>query len=333
MKTKKWSTIKEMLFIYLAISKMFYWFQTIMHTTLDGFEANIGQVLLNRLLQQDFFIISSILVFFVIDRFKFKTVTKYAIHYVVFLGIVFLYIGLMGHFFGPVQLDEGMGDGGLGGFLAGIGYLGFFVYFTIGFIALAIALNVKDYFKKKSKETTEIGETDSEGAMNDFSNALICETCKDELREKLNLFGQFVGEWEFEGIIGKGTAEEQRAPGEWIFSWILDGTAIQDVFICPSRKACETSPNPNGEYGTTVRFYNQATDAWDMFYGLSGATHILEGKQVGEEIIVTNKSESEGLTHWVFSDITPGSFYWQNRTSYDNGVTWHVNFELSARRK
>lgn len=169
--------------------------------------------------------------------------------------------------------------------------------------------------------------------MSDFVTALISQAPKTELQEKLSLFGQFVGEWEFEGVFAKDTPDEWRVPGEWLFSWILGGTAIQDVFICPSRKEMKKNPNPDAEYGTTVRFYNPSTDSWDMCYGLFGTMTILESKQVGEQIIIKNKSESDGLTQWVFSDITPNSFHWQNRTSHDNGVTWNVNFELFAHRK
>ena len=169
--------------------------------------------------------------------------------------------------------------------------------------------------------------------MSDFANALISEMPKKELQEKLSLFGQFIGDWEFEGIFGKGTTDEWCVPGEWLFSWILNGTAIQDVFICPSRKEMEKNPHPDAEYGTTIRFYDQSTDSWNMCYGLSGSMTILEAKQVGEQIIVENKNDSDALTQWVFSDITSRSFHWQNRTSRDNGATWNVIFELLARRK
>jgi len=169
--------------------------------------------------------------------------------------------------------------------------------------------------------------------MSDFSNALISETPKKELQEKLSLFGQFIGDWEFEGIFGKGTTDEWRVPGEWLFSWILNGTAIQDVFICPSRNEMEKNPHPDAEYGTTIRFYNQSTDSWNMCYGLLGSMTILEAKQVGAQIVVENKSDSDELTQWVFSDITSNSFHWQNRTSHDNGATWNIIFELLAHKK
>jgi len=169
--------------------------------------------------------------------------------------------------------------------------------------------------------------------MSDFTKALISETPKSGLEEKLNLFGQFVGDWDLDGVYGKGTPDEWRVPGEWLFSWILDGTAIQDTFICPSRKERAINPHPDAEYGTTVRFYNPSKNTWDICYGGYGYMTILEARQFGNQIIVTNKDTSDGLNEWVFSDITPTSFHWQNRTSHDNGATWNVNFEVFASKR
>ena len=169
--------------------------------------------------------------------------------------------------------------------------------------------------------------------MSDFVKALVSQPPQGEVQEKWNLFGQFVGGWDFEGVYGKDAPDEWRVPGEWLFSWILDGTAIQDVFICPSRAERKVNPHPAGEYGTGIRSYNPTKDAWDICYGGYGFLYMLEAKQVGAQIIVTNKDASDGRNEWVFSDITPASFHWQNRTSYDDGATWHVNFELFARRR
>ena len=169
--------------------------------------------------------------------------------------------------------------------------------------------------------------------MSAFSKALISEMPNDELKENLNLFGQFVGDWDLDGVYGRDTSDEWHVVGEWLFSWILDGTAIQDTFICPSRKEREANPHPNAEYGTTVRFYNPSKNTWDVCYGGYGYMTILEAKQVNNQIVVENKDPSDGLNQWVFSDITQTSFHWQNRTSYDGGVTWCVNFEVFASKR
>ena len=66
--------------------------------------------------------------------------------------------------------------------------------------------------------------------MNNFFEALVGEKA-----ESKNIFSPLIGEWEIEWIDGKGTEKERHVIGEWLFSEILNGQGIQDVFICPSR--------------------------------------------------------------------------------------------------
>ena len=73
--------------------------------------------------------------------------------------------------------------------------------------------------------------------MGEFINVLVSKGKSNLIPEKDNLYGQFVGEWDFEWVDNQGTTGERHVQGEWIFAWVLEGTAIQDVFICPSRKA------------------------------------------------------------------------------------------------
>ena len=175
MKKKKWSTVKEMLFVYLAISKIFYWFTTVMQLAPGEF-SHIGPLLLERLLTRDLLIIFSILLFFFIEKFNFKPIVNNAIAYVTLLMVVFAQIWVMTHFFGAVQLE----DAGISTFFVNLGYFGFFVYFTLGFFTIAIAMSVKEYLKKmKKEEAAEVRDTE-----NDCSSELVCKTCKGELREK-----------------------------------------------------------------------------------------------------------------------------------------------------
>src|SRR5262245_39736718 len=55
------------------------------------------------------------------------------------------------------------------------------------------------------------------------------------LEEPLRLFGRFVGGWDIHwtGIAPDGS--RQTARGEVHFGWVLEGRAIQDVWIFPSR--------------------------------------------------------------------------------------------------
>jgi len=182
-KKKKWSTLKEMLFLYFALSKMFYWFNNIMQMQLGDFDAGIIQVFFFRFINQDFLLVFAILLFFLLERLKLHLIVQHLICYVSLLVAVLLQIWILERIYGPMQLDVGSG---IGGYLAGIGYFGFFIYFTIGYFAIAVALFIKESFKGKAKEAKGTHETESENLVNDFSNAPICETCKEELKEKGN---------------------------------------------------------------------------------------------------------------------------------------------------
>jgi mutator protein MutT len=171
--------------------------------------------------------------------------------------------------------------------------------------------------------------------INFFSDSLISHEKSSIIPEEDNLFGQFVGEWEFEWVDHKGTKQERHVIGEWIFRWILEGTAIQDVFICPSRGERLNNPQPDGEYGTTVRIYNPKKKAWDIFYGCSGEATLLEAKKENDSIVLNyiNRENENRDMKWIFSDITENSFHWSNTVSQDGGVTWSIAGELFAVRR
>lgn len=51
-----------------------------------------------------------------------------------------------------------------------------------------------------------------------------------------------------------------KGKGEWHWGWVLDGRAIQDVWI--AHNDVSQSNAPITEWGTTLRFYDPKTDVW-----------------------------------------------------------------------
>lgn len=166
--------------------------------------------------------------------------------------------------------------------------------------------------------------------MGEFINVLVSNGKSNLIPERDNLYGQFVGEWDFEWIDTLGTSGERHVKGEWIFAWVLEGTAIQDVFICPSRKARIKDYQPDAAYATTVRMYNPNTEAWDILYTELGGATLLEGRREGDKIVQTEVSEQK--IKWVFSEITDTSFHWQ-RIVQRSDNSWETEAELYAVRR
>jgi hypothetical protein len=85
--------------------------------------------------------------------------------------------------------------------------------------------------------------------------------------EKLQLYGQFVGDWEATIIAHAQDDTRHETSGEIHFGWILQGRALQDVWMIPrlaERANAAAFPVAGNWYGTTLRIYDPKIDAWRM---------------------------------------------------------------------
>ena len=103
--------------------------------------------------------------------------------------------------------------------------------------------------------------------MDRFAEALLSRQANSALPLEDDWFAPLLGDWEFDYQDRSG----RRLQGEWYFRRALDGMAIEDLFICPSRDTREENPQPDGEYGAAVRMYNRERRCYDMTYICSRA--------------------------------------------------------------
>jgi hypothetical protein len=151
-----------------------------------------------------------------------------------------------------------------------------------------------------------------------------------DFKQKLALFGQFVGDWEIvedRYLLEDGTWNKSR--GELHVNWILEGRALQDTFNTFDEKTHRMVPD-----GTTLRFYDPKIDAWRVvwFSPVQAAVKTLIGRKIGEEIVLERRTEEGRLVKWIFSEITQGSFRWHSEESGDEGKTWMLREEMRIRR-
>jgi len=154
--------------------------------------------------------------------------------------------------------------------------------------------------------------------------------------EHLDLYGQFVGEWDFDwtGYDTNGEAS-QTAVGEWLFDWGLDGRAVVDVWICPSRTERARDDAPSGEHGATVRFYDPAIEAWRVTWmgPAFGNVRAFIATLEGDEIVQRGTTPDGHELRWIFSDITRDSFRWRSQVSEDGGGNWRIRERMEVRRR
>ena len=151
--------------------------------------------------------------------------------------------------------------------------------------------------------------------MQNFFEALASECKNTALPEEFNYFEKLIGSWAIDYIESNNSISIK---GEWHFSWVLEGMAIQDVIILPDY-----------EYGTSLRIYNPDTHAWDVAYGYTGKIIRLEAKKQDDMIMLTFVNDER--RKWVFTNIENNRFHWENITVKADGE-WDINAEIYAER-
>jgi hypothetical protein len=172
-----------------------------------------------------------------------------------------------------------------------------------------------------------------------FTVALRAPEPAPALARKLALYGQFVGSWEAEARAFLADGSTRTHYWQIHFSWVLEGRAIQDVWITPPRRgprARESQPwGPfTDQYGTTLRVYDPALDAWRITWidPAAGYRADLVGRAHGDGIVQEGTGSDGVRVRWIFSDIARRSFRWRAELSRDQGASWARAIEMLAQR-
>jgi hypothetical protein len=154
----------------------------------------------------------------------------------------------------------------------------------------------------------------------------------DELAEKLDLYGRLIGSWKLEVDFYRIDGTHIQSEGEAIFDWVLEGQAMQDLFIIPARHLRDGEPEPWWRYGSTFRWYEPAIDAWHItFFDPKRLVEMrLLGRAVGDEMVHIGEDHAGLWRRWRFADVTDDSFHWLGEVSWDRGGSWTLELEMHA---
>jgi hypothetical protein len=159
-----------------------------------------------------------------------------------------------------------------------------------------------------------------------------------EHADALGLYGRFIGDWESEVVAHGPDGNQYLGRGEIHFGWILEGRAIQDVWMIPRRQDRAADPPlmpvTGNWYGTTIRVYDAATATWRIYWidPATNAYYQQTGRAQGRDIVQEGLTPSGARSRWSFTAIKPASFHWKGEASFDNGANWRLLVEVLARR-
>ncbi|WP_116136540.1 hypothetical protein [Trinickia diaoshuihuensis] len=177
------------------------------------------------------------------------------------------------------------------------------------------------------------------GAPAAFLSALASPGRATQIDEADDVYGWLVGSWALQVLHYRGyDVREQGLTGELHACWVLDGRAIQDVWIMPARedrRAGRMASDPqNDMYGSTLRAWDPGLRAWRISWNNPARGHreTQTGRRIGSEIVQTGARADGQATRWRFTDITAERFHWIGEALDPDGETWRLEGEFIATR-
>src|SRR5215831_13671605 len=174
-----------------------------------------------------------------------------------------------------------------------------------------------------------------------FFDALRSGAAARDRAEKLGLYAFLIGDWDARIVAFSPDGARHESRGEIHADWVLEGRAIQDVWITPPRaeRPAEGAPLPplpvtGAWFGTTLRVYDPTLDAWHILWSDPATQFYAQqlGRADEEGIVQEGTLPSGAVLRWRFSEITQDSFHWQGSVSRDGGASWRTQVEVFASR-
>jgi hypothetical protein len=156
-----------------------------------------------------------------------------------------------------------------------------------------------------------------------------------EIPEAMDAYGWLVGSWELQLVGYDDDGNVIKTTGEAHVAWVLEGRAVQDVFINPRRsERGPDSPKFANWFGTTIRIYEPAIQAWrvNWFNPHDGIRAELIGRRRGNQIVQEGQFPDGTPIRWTFSEITGDSFRWRGERLERDGKTWRLQVEFYGKR-
>ncbi len=167
-------------------------------------------------------------------------------------------------------------------------------------------------------------------------NVLIVDAGNDQAPPEIVQFGQFEGSWSCKGFNPQEDGSWQANPwvSEWVWYYVLDGYAVQDVWI-PG----EGAP-PGAATGTNLRIYNREQERWHMVWTTHGQNEFdsFNAEFVDGVIVMHGEMPQRGqrnphLAQITFYNISVEHFDWKYEFSpLADGQNWTEAARLACER-
>jgi hypothetical protein len=171
---------------------------------------------------------------------------------------------------------------------------------------------------------------------NAFLDALASSRPSPELEHVEDTFGFLIGSWDIDAVLHGPDRQARRTRGEVHASWVLEGRAIQDLFIFPRPADRISGVSGRGDrYATTIRTYDRQRGAWRVLFINPADVETnaeLIARRDGEAIAMEGNLADRTPIRWRYEDVTERSFHYLAHRLSGDGRTWQLYLEIFGKR-
>ena len=164
----------------------------------------------------------------------------------------------------------------------------------------------------------------------DMIKALEASKPNSSLGEEARVFDPLVGTWDCDYSFHLDDGSTRHKRGEVLFGWVLDGRAVQDIWITYPAEG-----EKDRRIGTSVRFFDTALKQWRVVFVSPQVNYLItvQGGLEGDRIVLRGVDTDGSPIRWSFNNIKSDSFLWRGEKSYDGGKTWKLEEEHHMKRR
>ena len=171
---------------------------------------------------------------------------------------------------------------------------------------------------------------------NAFVDALVSSQCSSELADADDFFGFLIGNWDVDAVLYDEKGHTDKRKGEVHASWVLEGRAMQDVFIFPGRADRSSGVPVHGDrYATTIRTYDRTLKAWRVNFINPAAAETsaqLIARRMGNGVEMEGTLSDGTRIRWRYINVNNTSFHYLAEKLNRDGRSWRLYLELFGTR-
>jgi len=150
-----------------------------------------------------------------------------------------------------------------------------------------------------------------------LSSALAAIGPHPSLIEQAGTYNWLVGIWDAEVFDHESDGAKRVTSAEWFFAWVLEGYAMQDVFVSPRREDRHAAmPSRGNRYGTSLRIFDSVAGVWRVYWFNPVVQRhlVMTAKQEGKDLVQRGTAADGSEFRWIYTRIDTDHFRWRSET-------------------